>query len=173
MPMRLRSSKSSLVLRSGTNWPSTVRVPRPGLMRPPMRFISVVLPQPLPPMMAVTLPRRMGSVMPFRIGRSPYIKWISRISTRTSLSGAVLDEALHHRWIGECGGIAEIGKIVRGNLAQDAAHDLAGARLGQTRRPLNHAGRGDRADLLAHLLHQLLAQAVRGWHADLERDVTV
>ena len=69
--MRLRSSNSSRVLRSGTETPSTRIVPELGLIWPPMRFRSVVLPQPLPPMMAVTLPRRIGRVMPFRIGRSP------------------------------------------------------------------------------------------------------
>jgi hypothetical protein len=38
-------------------------------------------------------------------------------------------------------------EIVLGDLAQDAAHDLAGAGLGQARRPLDQVGLGDRADL--------------------------
>src|SRR3712207_7257753 len=41
-------------------------------------------------------------------------------------------------------------RFVRCDLAQDAAHDLAGARLGQAGRPLDRVGRGDGADLLAH-----------------------
>ena len=52
--------------------------------------------------------------------------------------------------IGEGRGVAEVAEIVLGDLAQDAAHDLARAGLGQAGRPLDHVGRGDRADLLAH-----------------------
>src|SRR3546814_3299927 len=46
-------------------------------------------------------------------------------------------------------GVAEVGVVVLGYLAQDAAHDLPGARLRQAGRPLDEIGRGDRADLLA------------------------
>jgi hypothetical protein len=52
-------------------------------------------------------------------------------------------------------------------------HDLARARLGQARRPLQPVGAGDRADLLAHPLDQLLLEVVRGLLADIERDVSV
>ena len=38
---------------------------------PPIRRSSVVLPQPLPPMIATTLPRGTRIVMPLRIGRMP------------------------------------------------------------------------------------------------------
>ena len=47
-----------------------------------------------------------------------------------------------------------------GDLAQDAAHDLARARLGQRGRELQRVGRRDRADLLAHPGAQLGAQLV-------------
>src|SRR5258708_15824854 len=73
---------------------------------------------------------------------------------------AVLHQILDHARIGESRGVAEIAEIVLGDLAQDAAHDLAGARLGQARRPLDDIGPGDRADLLAHPAAPLLPQAV-------------
>ena len=50
--------------------------------------------------------------------------------------------------------------LVGSDLAQNAAHDLAGARLGQAGRPLDEIGRGDRTDLLSHPQHELLAQRV-------------
>ena len=83
--MRLRSSKSRSLLRSGTDWPSTMTWPESGLRRPPMRLSNVVLPQPLPPMMAVTLPRRMESDNPRNTSRPPSARRTSRISTRMSL----------------------------------------------------------------------------------------
>src|SRR3546814_714384 len=70
-------------------------------------------------------------------------------------------------------GVAEVGVVVLGYLAQDAAHDLPGARLRQAGRPLDEIGRGDRADLLAHPLHQLLAQRVGRLLANLQRDIGV
>ena len=88
--MRFLSSNRSLVERSGTEMPSTRIAPESGLRLPPMRFRSVVLPQPLPPMMAVTEPRRMAMVTPFRIGRSPRANCTSRMSTRTSSFAAPL-----------------------------------------------------------------------------------
>src|SRR6185312_10091621 len=71
-----------------------------------------------------------------------------------------LDEALHHRGIGEGGDVAELVGLVLADLAQDAAHDLARAGLGQAGRPLDVVGRGDRADLLAHPGDQFLLQLV-------------
>src|SRR3546814_17687138 len=50
---------------------------------------------------------------------------------------------------------------------------LPGARLRQAGRPLDEIGRGDRADLLAHPLHQLLAQRVGRLLANLQRDIGV
>src|SRR5262249_30017254 len=45
----------------------------------------------------------------------------------------VFHEIVDHRRVGEGGDIAEVADVVLGHLAQDAAHDLAGAGLGQTR----------------------------------------
>ena len=55
--------------------------------------------------------------------------------------------------------------LVGGDLAKNAPHDLAGARLGQTRRPLKQVGSGNRADLPSHpgdeLAPQFLARGLR------------
>ena len=59
---------------------------------------------------------------------------------------AVVDQVVDHGRVGERRGVAEVGEIVLGDLAQDAAHDLAGAGLRQARRELDEVGRGDRAD---------------------------
>ena len=49
-------------------------------------------------------------------------------------------QVLDHAGIGERRGIAQRAEVVRRDLAQDAAHDLAGARLGQARGPLDEVG---------------------------------
>src|SRR3546814_2887763 len=71
---------------------------------------------------------------------------------------ALLDQRVDHRRVGQGAGVAELVGRVLGDLAQDAAHDLARAGLGQARRPLDVVGRGSGADLGADLLHQFLAQ---------------
>src|SRR3984957_7568301 len=68
------------------------------------------------------------------------------------------DEIVDYGGVRECRGVTEIAVLVLGDLAQDAAHDLARARLRQIGRELDEIGRGDRADLGAHPLHQFLAQ---------------
>src|SRR6185312_10336448 len=70
----------------------------------------------------------------------------------------VVDQVAHDRRIGQGRDIAELIMLVGGDLPEDAAHDLARARLGQSRRPLDEIGRGDRPNLLPHPLVQLLAQ---------------
>ena len=75
--------------------------------------------------------------------------------------------------IGERRRVAQVAEIVLGDLAQDAAHDLARARLGQAGRPLDGVGRGDRADLLAHPCHQFLAQFLAGIEPGIQGDVGV
>src|SRR6202000_683175 len=40
-------------------------------------------------------------------------------------------QVIHHARIGERRRVAEVGRVAFGDLAQDAAHDLAGAGLGQ------------------------------------------
>lgn len=61
------------------------------------------------------------------------------------------DQIVHDRRIGQCGGIAEITECFRGDVSQNTVHDLAGARFGQTVRPLNLVGRRDRTDDLADM----------------------
>src|ERR1051325_10599409 len=87
--------------------------------------------------------------------------------------GSVLHKVVDHGGIGEGRRVAEVAEIVLGDLAQDAAHDLARACLGQAGRPLDDVGRGDRADLLAHPGDQLLAQVFRGLLAGLQGHVGI
>ena len=90
-----------------------------------------------------------------------------------ALVHAVLDEIVDHRRIGQRRGVAEVGEIVLGDLAQDAPHDLAGAGLRQAGRELDEVGLGDRADLLADPLDQFLAQRVVASLAGHQRDIGV
>ena len=53
---------------------------------------------------------------------------------------AVLDQVLHHARVCQGAGIAQGIGFVRRDLAQDTAHDLAGACLRQARRPLDRIG---------------------------------
>ena len=41
----------------------------------------------------------------------------------------VIDEVVDDAWVGQCRGVAEVGEFILRDLAQDAAHDLAGAGL--------------------------------------------
>ena len=50
--------------------------------------------------------------------------------------------------------------ILVGNLAEDAAHDLARARLGHARRPVDGVWGGDGSNGLAHCRHKLLPHAL-------------
>jgi len=52
--------------------------------------------------------------------------------------------------VGQGCDIAEGIVLVGGDLTQNSPHDLAGAGLGQTRRPLQQVGSGNRADFLPH-----------------------
>ncbi len=65
--MRYRPSAS----RSGTDWPATAPRPEVGRSWPPISLSSVVLPLPLPPMMATPLPRGPFIEIPLRMGRRP------------------------------------------------------------------------------------------------------
>ena len=49
----------------------------------------------------------------------------------------VFDQIVDDRGICQCGGVAQGSKIVFGDLAQDATHDLAGAGFRQARGPLD------------------------------------
>ncbi len=52
--------------------------------------------------------------------------------------------------VGQRAGVAQV-KVAAGDLAQQATHDLARARLGQRRRDKNQVGHGDGADIGADL----------------------
>ena len=57
------------------------------------------------------------------------------------------------------GEIAKLVALASDDLAHDAAHDLAGARLGQVRDDVDLLGRREGADDLAHLEDELLDEA--------------
>ena len=101
---------------------------------------------------ACTDPGLPGHHRPHRAERPLDVLLRGRASARTQRPGssALLPrrhQLLHHRRIGQGRGVAERAEFVFGDLAQDAAHDLAGAGLGQAGRELDDVGRGDRADL--------------------------
>ena len=60
-----------------------------------------------------------------------------RLCRRALLVLPVLDEIFDHGGVGQRRGVAEATRFVLGDLAQDAAHDLAGAGFGQARRKLD------------------------------------
>ncbi len=107
---------------------------------------------------------------PARVGIAPREKLARPYPLRFC---RLLDEVVDHGGVGEGRGVAEAAELVLGDLAQDAAHDLAGARLGQAGRELDEVGRGDRADLLAHPGDELLAQVLARLLAGHQRDVGV
>src|ERR1700687_5641915 len=59
--------------------------------------------------------------------------WREPLRPRALLVLAVLHEILDHGGIGQRRGVAEATRFVFGDLAQDAAHDLAGAGFRQSR----------------------------------------
>src|SRR5690606_10607536 len=71
---------------------------------------------------------------------------------------ASLDQRVDQAGIGEPGGVAERAEVVFGDLAQDAPHDLARTGLGQGRGEVEQVGAGDRPDLGADLVAQLVRQ---------------
>ena len=84
-----------------------------------------------------------------------------------------IDQVLHHTRVGQGRDIAQGIVLTRGNLAQDAAHDLARPGLRQPRRPLDHIRRGDRADFLAHPVLQFQAQLLAGLDTGVEGDIHI
>src|SRR5689334_13965784 len=97
-----------------------------------------------------------------RMAPEPWFWWRGPLPFRRSqmlrrgalLVLAVLDEIVDHRGIGQRRGVAEARGLVLSDLAQDAAHDLAGARLGKPGCELDQIGGGDRTDVLAHPGHE-------------------
>ncbi len=63
--------------------------------------------------------------------------------------------------------------LVGRDLAENAPHDLAGAGLRQTRRPLQQVWRGDRADLLPHPGYELAPQLLARGLGDLQGHIGV
>jgi len=55
---------------------------------------------------------------------------LQRLSRRVLLVLAVLDQIVDHGGIRQRRGVAETSRLVLGDLAQDAAHDLAGTGFG-------------------------------------------
>src|SRR5205807_1659944 len=67
------------------------------------------------------------------------------IALRTLFVLPILHQVIHHPRVRQRRGVAERAVVVLGDLAQDAAHDFARARLGQPRRELDQVGLRDRA----------------------------
>src|SRR4051812_33739550 len=69
-------------------------------------------------------------------------------------------DALHHRGIGERGGVTE--RLVLGDVAQQPTHDLARARLREVFGEEHRLRLGDGADGLAHVVAQVGDERVAG-----------
>jgi phosphoribosylanthranilate isomerase len=80
------------------------------------------------------------------------------------------DQGLDDVRIGEGGGVADLIDLVFGDLAQNAAHDFAGASLGQCRGELDFVRSGDGPDFLADMKDEFLAEFVGFSDALLEGD---
>src|SRR5215212_10503967 len=81
----------------------------------------------------------------------------------------ICPQLLQHGEVFEGGRVAVRG-AGGGDLAQEAAHDLAGARLGERVGEAYLVGAGERADLPRDVAAQLLLQLVRGLALAFERD---
>src|SRR4051812_16845902 len=77
-------------------------------------------------------------------------------------------ELLHHVRVAERRDVAEL--LALGDVAQQAAHDLARARLRQVVGPDDALGPRELADALGHVLADLLHELVAGLVGALERD---
>src|SRR5688572_28726217 len=90
---------------------------------------------------------------------------------RKRLGGRLLElarsgeELIDDGRVGQGRDIAEPGRLPLGDLAQDAAHDLAGTGLGKGWCELDPLGRGDRPDLASNLLVELLPEVLVAFFA--------
>mmetsp|Transcript_39376 Transcript_39376/g.70554 ORF Transcript_39376/g.70554 Transcript_39376/m.70554 type:complete len:438 (-) Transcript_39376:1019-2332(-) len=84
-----------------------------------------------------------------------------------------LQQRVHHARVRQRGGVAQLVLLLRRDLAQHAAHDLSGARLGEAGSPMDDVRRGEGADLLTDGHYQRLAQILRGVPPLHQRDVGV
>src|SRR6056297_2958753 len=80
---------------------------------------------------------------------------VRRCAGCLSAISALVDQILDHGWFGQGRGVAQIGVIVLGDLAQDTPHDLARSGLRQTGCELQMIRFGDRPDLGAYPLREL------------------
>src|SRR4029077_635718 len=69
-----------------------------------------------------------------KIALSRFNPKLRALRRRVLLVLAMFDEIVDHRRVRKCRGIAEASRLVFGDLAQDPAHDLAGAGFRQTGR---------------------------------------
>mmetsp|Transcript_7614 Transcript_7614/g.16509 ORF Transcript_7614/g.16509 Transcript_7614/m.16509 type:complete len:221 (+) Transcript_7614:1149-1811(+) len=89
------------------------------------------------------------------------------------LPSPLCNQALQHARLSEGAHIPNLFFLTSGNLPQYTAHDLARARLGQRRSPVDDFGHCKGANGLAHVLHQGRAHGVIVAAAVLERHVRV
>src|SRR5215218_9061629 len=87
----------------------------------------------------------------------------------TALLLVVRPQLLQHGEVFEGGRVA-VGRAGGGDLAEQAAHDLAGARLGERVGEAYLVGAGERADLARDVAAQLLLQLVGRAPLAFERD---
>src|SRR5690606_35558953 len=97
----------------------------------------------------------------------------SRPAVSLSAVLAGFDQLVDHSRIGEDGRVTQVLNLVGGNLAQDAAQDLAGTGLGQAWCELKDFGSGKGADLFGHEGGQLFCQFVGFRNPLHQRDIGV
>ena len=83
------------------------------------------------------------------------------------------EEVVDHGGVREGGGVAEVRRVVFGDLAEDAAHDFAGPGFGQSRCPVDRVWRGDGADFRADLSDEFGLEVVGIGFARVEGDISV
>ena len=81
-----------------------------------------------------------------------------------------LDDLIHHTRITQRARVAQTVLLAAQDLPQDAAHDLAGSRLGQIRHHEDGFGGGEGPDTLPDLQDQVLLGLVAASGRVLERD---
>ncbi len=79
-----------------------------------------------------------------------------------------VNEILHHIRIGQGRNITQLIKLVRGDLSQDPAHDLAGPGLGQCRGKVDDVRGGDGPDFFSDMDFQFSQKFVGRFGADLK-----
>src|SRR5947208_4615477 len=93
-----------------------------------------------------------------RIGMRVFMVVVSSCGAGLRRAAGLLHQPFHDARIGERGDVPQVVVLPRGDLAQDAPHDLSGAGLGQAGHDLHALGHGEGPDLFAHVLLQGAAQ---------------